>query len=495
MGDDFWKTVDQFLLHVFEYERGNKSKTSVNVQHGILKELSCHLSQDGFEALDNVFTPGHPDNVKTEILIRLSEGLYTYASVPAFHGREDCGFDGSDFSGVPERAGGAMSVCTALCKNLTSSHKNKNLYKKPTFSQKFSVHCLLLVAQFSDSDLWNTEEVREVSIKLGDALLDMVHCRTFHELLCDPPDDSLLTSGLFKQVMVEIQPKFQKDCWKQNPTVPRIFFWSISHVKSPFMSDQIKHVLPSSLLLVDDHQPEFKILGIKSLHLLMSECSREELRWHGRSEVIYEVLQHQLYSNEADVLNVTMPALFCVLEINDGIPAKAPPPRIETRYDSILDRLLQSMEMEDKIVIRRAYVQHLPTILRSMGITLCRHIPRLLRIVTNYLEVYDGHTEEARFGALYILQVIIKETWPRIPHHANTILKSLLKLVYDLSTDYTTTPAQVNEDLLSKATEYGKLLRATNRQKVDALLGDVKKIDFNEACAKFAQEVLDDSVS
>ena len=107
-------------------------------------------------------------------------------------------------------------------------------------------------------------------------------------------------------------------------------------------------------------------------------------------------------------------------------------------------------------------------------------------------QIYDGPTEESRLNALNILKTVITEVWPRMAAHASDILQCLLKLIYDVSTARTLTPAQVNEEIIAKATECGVLLRRASKAKVESLLTDLQNVNVNSACHTFVCEVLAD---
>lgn len=117
------------------------------------------------------------------------------------------------------------------------------------------------------------------------------------------------------------------------------------------------------------------------------------------------------------------------------------------------------MEIEDNIAARRAYSQNLVVIIDKLGVTVVRHLSRFLEVVVNYLEIFDGPEETCRIGVLDALHAVLNQAWPRIPGHANVIMKALVKFLYDLSTDQTTAPTAVIDRLQRKALGCIDLLR------------------------------------
>jgi hypothetical protein len=79
----------------------------------------------------------------------------------------------------------------------------------------------------------------------------------------------------------------------------------------------------------------------------------------------------------------------------------------------------------------------------ALGVCVVRHLSLLLKLVCDYLEVFDGPEELTRLNTLRLLVSVLRVAWPRMHGHAGTVLKSLLKLVQDLSFDKTTTPDSV----------------------------------------------------
>ncbi|NXY92680.1 TTI2 protein, partial [Alcedo cyanopectus] len=88
-----------------------------------------------------------------------------------------------------------------------------------------------------------------------------------------------------------------------------------------------------------------------------------------------------------------------------------------------------------------------------LGILVARHLKRLERVVLGYLELCDGPEEEARLGALETLRCTIEHAWPRMPCRLPVLLKALLKMIWDVHTDQSSTPEPVKAALLRGATD------------------------------------------
>ncbi|NXT24618.1 TTI2 protein, partial [Syrrhaptes paradoxus] len=108
-----------------------------------------------------------------------------------------------------------------------------------------------------------------------------------------------------------------------------------------------------------------------------------------------------------------------------------------------------------------------------LGILIARHMKRLERVILGYLEVCDSPEEEARLGILETLQCTIEHAWPRMPCRLPTLLKALLKFIWDVHTDQGSTPEPVKAALLQGATECLILLDRCSEGQVKVLLEGV----------------------
>ena len=88
------------------------------------------------------------------------------------------------------------------------------------------------------------------------------------------------------------------------------------------------------------------------------------------------------------LLEVLLPCMLSILAVLER-PSKrsSQSPNPMNRYDHIFQRLLSSTEVENKIVLRRLYTSHLPQFILILGINSARHMKRLIRVITSYLEV------------------------------------------------------------------------------------------------------------
>ena len=151
------------------------------------------------------------------------------------------------------------------------------------------------------------------------------------------------------------------------------------------------------------------------------------------------------------------------------------------------------MEMENLLRNRRIFSEHVVKYIETMDVTVVRHLPRLLRVICSYLEVSDGPEELARLNALDMLEMTIHMAWPRLPNHCENLFKSLIKLIYDISVDKSTTKQTVKDMIIGKITINIILLKQAVPQHVVPWLIALKDTDSNAVCQSvFRAAIADD---
>lgn len=275
---------------------------------------------------------------------------------------------------------------------------------------------------------WTTAQ----SVKCASSLLATLCIANGHDTL-----DSLLNMsdgklGLLQHILKETLPKLTQTTWKLNPAAGRVFRRCLLLTRQPLFSDCLAMFLPPTLLFVDDFEAENRLPGLQCLHHIVHHCSRTELRWYGRADVIYDSLVRAMFGCDEVALQAVLFCLFDVLDIVETSPRRSTGPRTWCRHDELFSKYLTNMEMESRLPIRRTYAKHLGAFISKLGITTVRHLSQLVRVVVDYLQFSDGQGEQCRCDILDALLVILSESWPRVSSHADEIMKSLVRLLDDV---------------------------------------------------------------
>ncbi|KAG8574116.1 hypothetical protein GDO81_009054 [Engystomops pustulosus] len=348
---------------------------------------------------------------------------------------------------------------------------------------------LLLCGVHIQEAAWSDPQARCLSNQLLLSLLDAAHCPSVTELLRGSPEEPY---SPYRAALGLLGPRLRKDTWPSHPDASLVFPWLLFQVPRPFLSEYLSRVMPPSLLLSDDYKLKNKILGVRCLHHIVKNVPAAELRQYNRALVVYHALRNHLYSTEHDLIEVVLPCLLDLFPI-----LHKPPPALgaykkdaEDPADQVMQLLLTHMEMEHRINLRRLYARTLPAFQERLGVGIVRHLKRLLQVIVGYLEVYDGPAEAARLSILETLQGTIKYAWPRIPPRLPLLLKSLLKLIHELSTEANQNSPSITETLLKEATECLLLLDHCCKGQVKAALKDIPTVCNKPLLRKCIQKVL-----
>ncbi|XP_077118245.1 TELO2-interacting protein 2 [Ranitomeya variabilis] len=334
---------------------------------------------------------------------------------------------------------------------------------------------LLLCGAHIHDTPWSNAQSRRLANRLLRSLLEVSQCTSVSALLEGHPEQPYNT---YREALRLLGPRLRKDTWESHPEAKLVFSWMLFRVPRPWLSDFLSRVMPPSLLFSDDYKLENKVLGIRCLHHIIRNVPAAELRQYNRALVVYHALRNHLYTTDAEVIEVVLPCLLDIFPV-----LHKPPPAVgayhkdgENPPDQIMQMLLTHMEMEHRLALRRLYARSLPALQERLGMRIARHMKRLLRVIVGYLEVSDGPDEAARLSILETLQGTIKYAWPRIPPWLPLLLKALLKLIYELSSDTNANSVPVTEALLNGATECLLLLDHCSQGQVKTALQDIPSV-------------------
>ncbi|XP_077996795.1 TELO2-interacting protein 2-like [Glandiceps talaboti] len=462
-------------------------------------------SQDDITQSQDEITQSQDDITQPKIskyYVNLLSKLVSYADLPIGKMNQDEAYNEDKFDGIPQKASVAMEIITSVISAIFKiSMSHDDVHWRKEFMNSVITNCVTIAATHAEKHQWSNKTTVQQSQELQKAICQVCSCDTIQELLSGPTHTAqedtkrIFEKGIFGKILTNLRPILARETWKLEPRSRHVFKWCMSKVKHPYLGDYLDKVLPPSLLFVDDYQVDNKILGIQCLHHIISNVDPTQLKWYGTAMVIYEALQKHIYSQEVLLLDVLYPCLIGLLKVIERSPRKTDQSRKANRYDELFQITLTNMEFEQKIVLRRVYSKYLYLFIENMGITVIRHYKKLLQVITGFLEVYDGPDEITRLNILKLLRMVTMETWPRISHHINTLLKSLLRLMYDVVTDRSSTSEEVKQKLLEGAVDCLVLLRRCCRDHVDTSLKDVLSVIDNETLSGYITNVLQNKQS
>lgn len=363
----------------------------------------------------------------------LSAALCRHACVPSLANEEEACQDLSKkFGKKAETACMAMMTFSQLLSKLSSHSKCSERSHNRTVQRiirTLSCAAVIMCLEHDQVCRWTTTQ----SVKCSKTLLATV-CTTNG---CDTFDSLLNVSdggkfSLLQQILDEVLPKLTRSTWKLNPAASHVFRRCLLVTCQPLLGDFLLMFLPPTLLLVDDFEVDNRLSGLRCLQHIMQHCSKTELRWYGCADVIYDSLMRAWFRCDDVVLEATILCIFEVLDVVEVSPGHASSPRSWGRQDDVFVKYLTNMEMENQVSLRRVYAKHLDSFVSKLGITVVRHLSQLLHVMSDYLQVSDEPDERSRCDVLKALSVILSGAWPRVPSHADDIMKSLVRLLVDV---------------------------------------------------------------
>lgn len=368
----------------------------------------------------------------------------------------------SAYQSVPSKAEPVCSALTALLRTLGNgvSQRGLLLAVAPPI-------CVFAVTHFQDQ-AWTSSSSRSAAHSLQEALLTAGGWRDSSHLLMGEEKRGGIVGG----VLDVLQPRLNKDNWHRCEAVKLVFSWTLLQVTRPALSPHLPRLLPPSLLFTDHFRQENCIMGVRCLHHIVLNTAAADLCQFNTAEVIYQALFRHLYTTEAAVVQPVLLCLLDLLLVLEKPPSALTPSsaqRKPCRHDDVLRLVLTHMEAEHKVALRRVYSSTLPLFVDRMGVAVCRHLRRLERVVLGYLEIRDPPEETSRLKILEALQKTIRAAWPRVECRVAVLLRCLLKLLLDVSSDSQLSDS-IRQELMNQTTLCIKQLDQVSKGRLQPLL-------------------------
>ncbi|XP_028408340.1 TELO2-interacting protein 2-like [Dendronephthya gigantea] len=336
---------------------------------------------------------------------------------------------------------GILQLCFLVLKKL-SENSTVEVFRNLWLSIQKKVLCeivMICIQQVGDQ-CWALDDCKKMAMAVLESLIVMCGCRDVLGLLCGNGGKTLkerdccfFPNGVLRSVLEKMKTFMSKNKLPDYPVAVHIIVWSIRNMKHPYLGEHISMILPPLLMLVDDYRVENRVTGIETLSHVIENMNATELCWYGRANMIYDALHHRIRTNQPEVMRVLQLCLLKIIKVIEPSPKRPIASPKMNKCDENFQIILTSMEFESKIVMRRAYCSNLALFIDHMGITIVRHLTRLLRVVFGYLEIGDGDTEDWRLLMLDILKSILLNAWPKVPNYMDDILRCLMKVVIDVS--------------------------------------------------------------
>lgn len=348
---------------------------------------------------------------------------------------------------------------------------HKNACLQVCFS---SIHIL---SGHIEQNLWTDEASQRCSRECIDLLLDKFKTASVCKLLSletkhvlpavenDPDHDTAAKKTVFGKLLINWRPNLQRNSWKLNPVTAASFCWCVKQMEFPHLSHYIELILPPVLLFIDDHMEENKANGTNCLIHMLKNTGAEELRWHGRAEVVYSALKQQLLTTEDSLLLLTHDAILLTLKV---LVRTGNDLGVTTKYDEVFMILVQAASHENKLALRRIHTNPLHIFIEELGINSVKYTKLLLEIFEEYLDISDAPSEKARINILLAMKSFIKVAYPRIANHSQSLLKMMVKLLHEVTSKKLNIEENVEKQMIGECKECIELLKTVDDSVVSA---------------------------
>lgn len=420
-------------------------------------------------------------NVKEKL-----QHLIGRACVPCIKELEHKPCDKEDVVNLPERAEFVLELVCSLLSLDTDEDNVKHLVAGAL------PHLLILVIEHEQPNLWTSKSSLSLSKEVLRKVKDVLSVSGNEELLQYQISQNHLSSILV-HIQKHLSEKLKRDTWMCFPSLKMVYKWCVFNTRFPNMSEVFPKFLPTALLFTDDHVLENKILGVSCLYHIMQNTSREELRWYGQADVIYEALKHQMYTREAKLIDVLHPALLYILSVVEKDPQYCTDSkglmRVPNKYDEIFHTILADAYGEQNLALRMALTGYLTHFVEKLGLLTLRHTNILFKVIEEYLESYDGKRHSAKPQILRLMKSVIIATWPRMSRYVDFILKVLVRLLIDISSKemYDFELVHTLEEL---STQCLILIKHVNLEYVEKSLQNIIKLDIPQSCRCILSDAL-----
>ncbi|ESO12322.1 hypothetical protein HELRODRAFT_158818 [Helobdella robusta] len=355
--------------------------------------------------------------------------FYFKSCVPEFTNRDDLGYKNSDFKDIPKLSSLGMEIFIELLRFF-------NVYEDKStslFVHWIKLYSVLLSLEHSDSNLWS-DSCSKKTLKVLNSFLLPQNSSLSEILLMKSPDSTKMY--IYRELLSLIQPKLTKQNWKWNPACPFIFKHLVKNIKFPHVSECLEFLLPPCLLLIDDFEDKHKIIGFECLSHILSNSTKEEVKWCSRIDVIYDCCNRQFYCKNENVAKLFIPCLFQVLSIIEKPLSGVDRVSQDTYHDKSFRKFIMQMDVETQLVLKLIYSSYLIEFIKIMNLHCLKHLVILLPLIKTYLNNYSSDwnkhcTKNVLVSIYHLIQVI----WPQISLHVYEILECLLILVYNVSQD------------------------------------------------------------
>ena len=287
------------------------------------------------------------------------------------------------------------------------------------FNQLISVFQISLLICFliyeDQNQLWSckscSEDLKDVVLQIA----DIKNCSTIEEIF----------SSHFKIVIINLTLEIKSQTWKSYP----LFIHAFNNLIIKFSTDQslinnFNLYATYILLLIDDYNSSFVVIGINLLEHVMSKVPTAVMRMHGWANVFHDALFKKIFLNDHIIVGAVLPALLTSLKvIRPKLQRKLQADELVIIDKTFVQVISSMLIATSSPVLLQCYFKVLPGFMEYMGIEIVGHLKELINLYLTCIEIAD---DQWMVDLLKSLNCLLKISWMRIKNYALQLFQNLL---------------------------------------------------------------------
>ncbi|KAI0889580.1 uncharacterized protein GGS22DRAFT_182924 [Annulohypoxylon maeteangense] len=376
---------------------------------------------------------------------------------------------------------------------------------------------LLRLTAFTDvADPWATAESSALARKLLEAQLQILDesqtksliveeiLTTFLRPLFSKSRSTAVTASGRKAEFVE-QSRYDTVDRETPETKPwkythryaiTVFSWAVEHSDSTLLQTHWPSFTPALLTLLDEpSHAGLKVRGLQIFRSFWSRCPPNLMHTTGLASVFEDAVFPAVLllptltpeDESIEILNAAYPALIEMSGLKYPNPGSDPGPGLSTNGKQqitetqrrLLDKIIREGVMvgyhhaKEHVRLVGLFCDVLVCIINGMGILAVKHLKDFIPMVSEIMtDPFGTKHPPTLASATQLLQTILRNCWPRIPHYCNEVVKILMLCWLNIE----------DEDSFSSTSPIANDLKVELTKTADILSAVMKasKVDFHE---------------
>ncbi|KAH9883763.1 hypothetical protein F4778DRAFT_801046 [Xylariomycetidae sp. FL2044] len=237
-----------------------------------------------------------------------------------------------------------------------------------------------------------------------------------------------------------------------------VFEWAVEEADQPHLQTSWPLYTPVLLTLLDDPSTPLKLRALRALRLFWRRCPPGLMQNTGLAEVFeHAVFPAVLYlpsltpvDESLEILGAAYPALFAMAGIvsqgeegvvdddGDGEEKRGGREKTTDREFTgaqrvLLDKIVREgllvgyHHAKEHIRLVQLFCDKLRYVVDGMGILAVRHLKDIIAMLTEIItDPFGTQHPPTLLSATRLLQAVLRNCWPRIPHYGNEVIKMLM---------------------------------------------------------------------